>query len=89
MVEPEQDKRTDPVLQPRLVRFLRERPKLVEFGMREKALESVERNIAERRTPEIMADRFAMTAESITRPVMRDAARDRLENANEGILENF
>lgn len=89
MVEPEDYSEVDPVLQPHLVRFLRERPKLIDVEMREKVLKGVEENIKDRRRPGYMAERIAEAAADIGKPVLTDATRERLEKANGKVLKRF
>lgn len=89
MVEPDESPADQPVLQPRLVRFLRKRPKLVEFEMREEFLEHLEQNIRERRKPGTVAQRLSRTVEDASEPVIRDTLRRRLEKANDSLLRRL
>lgn len=83
----------DPILQPRVVRLLRKRPKLVDITAREEVLESLERNIAARRDPDVVADRFSRrTLESLmesTEPVVKERVQKRIESANDGLLSRL
>jgi len=83
----------EPLLRPRLVRFLKERRRLVDFGMREEFFDELERQIAERRTPSRVAEKtadeaFNRTRESAT-PVVRDRVAKRMEKANKNLLSNL
>lgn len=85
--------REDPIIQPRLVRFLKNRPRAIDAGIREEVLEGMERRIAQRRKPDTVAekmiDRAFNEVADAAAPPFRDRARNRLENANQGILRNM
>lgn len=90
---PDTEAETQPLFQPRVIRFLKDRPKLVGGGLREDFWEEVENNVAERRKPDTAAERLVQNimervAES-SAPVARKRIRDRFVNANEGLLENL
>jgi hypothetical protein len=92
MVEQEGEQ-LEPLIQPRVPRLLKERPKLVGGGIREEFWEGLEQTMKERRQPDKVAEKtvreaFNQTADAAAPPV-RDRVRDRLDNANSGILENL
>lgn len=83
----------EPLVRPRLVELLKERPRLVDDRFRKRFLENLESNMRQRRTPEVMADRLSeetlRSVVDVTQPVVRDGARDRLEQFNETIMEGY
>lgn len=90
---PDAEAETEPLVQPRFIRFLKNRRKLVGGGIREEFWEEVEKNVVERRKPDTAAERMVQNmmervAES-TAPVARNRIRERFTRANEGILENL
>lgn len=92
MAEPESPA-TEPLVQPKLARFLKERRKLIGGDIREELWEQVENNIVERRRPDTAAERavqkaFEEAAESVG-PVARNRMMRRMERANEGFLKNL
>lgn len=82
-----------PLLQPRVIRFLKQRSKLVDLGFREEVLEQLEAQIVERRTPSRVAEKAAdetmNRARESTTPVVRDRVRERMEQANESMLDGL
>lgn len=83
----------EPLIQPHLVELLKERPRLIDKGMREKMLDNLARNMAERRTPAVVAERLSSTTvksvADVSQPVVRDAASERIAQMNGTILENI
>lgn len=93
MAEPDESSELQPLMQPRLVRFLKNRPKLVDRGVREEFLEEVEERMMERRKPDTVAERtvrrmFNEVADAAAPPTRR-RVRERLSRANETVLENM
>lgn len=87
------DSSAEPLLEPRLIRFLKDRPRLIDRGVREEILEELEKNVAERRTPDTMAEKAVQSAfdragETVA-PVTKNRVKDKLEKANEGPLEKL
>lgn len=80
----------EPILRPMVVRALRERPKLVDVDARDRVLEQLEMQISQRRTPDNIADALSRNtlerAADLGQPMVRDAAKNRLEKANDNIL---
>lgn len=93
MAESEPGEGVNPVLQPRLVRLLKRRPKLIEIDAREEVLDELETNIAARRDPDVVAERFSRaTIESVKdsfEPVVSDRARKGMKRLNDGALERL
>lgn len=83
----------EPILRPRLVRFLKERDRLVDFGFREEFLNELESQVAQRRAPTQLAEKATDAATERARdsakPVVRDRVRRKMEEANSGVLENL
>jgi len=90
-MEPEAEQVDDPPLvEPRLLEALRNRPRLIDFGYREMACESMCESVKERRKPAKVADRLSKqvaeaaqdTGARVTKQVaeepIRKAARRRL-----------
>lgn len=93
MTEPNEAAELDPILQPRAIRFLKKRDRLIDMGMREEFLDEMEDRVVQRRRPDVVAEKtvkkaFNETAEAAA-PPMRRRVFGRLTSANEGILENF
>lgn len=87
------DELAEPILRPHLVEALKERPRLVDDRFRKALLESLERSMRERRTPEVMAERLSeetvRSVVDVTQPVVRDKARERLDNFNDSVMEGL
>jgi len=83
----------NPLVQPRVVRALKNRPRLVDMGFREEMLDNMEAEIIQRRTTDTVAHRISSeVAESVSnagKPVVRNRVRDRMDKANEGILNRL
>lgn len=83
----------EPILQPRLVRLLKNRPKLIGGSVREDILEEIEKNITERRKPdrasERVVGRILDEAREASMPVMKGRVKDRMNKANEGVLNRL
>jgi len=90
---PDGDGSPSPLVKPRVVRVLRDRPRLVDFGLREEALDELDTIICERRDPanvaeDVVREGFNKAADAAAPPV-RNRVRSRLQEANEGILNNI
>ena len=87
------DPEKEPILQPRLVRALRKRPKLIELEARERFLKNLEENISERRCPPNISDRLgrnvSKSIQQAAEPVAKDTLRERLTGANETVLSRL
>lgn len=83
----------NPLLQPRLIRFLKNRDRLIDRGFREEFLEQLELNVVRRRTPDTVAE--GVTKEGFKRleEVGGDVAKGRVKNAvdraNKGPLKKL
>lgn len=82
-----------PLLQPRAVRALRKRPRLVDMGVREEVLIELEKNIVERRTADTLAHRvsqnIAQNMAEAGEPVVRNRAKKALDRANESVFSSL
>lgn len=90
---PDGDGSPSPLVKPRVVRVLRDRPRMVDFGLREEALDELDTIMCERRDPANVAesavrDGFNNAADAAAPPV-RNLVRGRLQEANQGILDNL
>lgn len=83
----------EPIIRPRLVRFLKDRERLVDFGMREEFFDELERQLSHRRRPDVVAESATDTTlermREATKPVARQRVKDRMEKANSGLLKNL
>lgn len=83
----------EPLVQPRIIRLLKDRPKLVMGDRREQFLEQLENSVAQRRVPDVVADRAAGQgfdrAKEAAQPVVRETMRDSMERLNERLLKNL
>jgi len=93
MASPDEQEETNPLVQPRVIRTLKDRPRLIDLGFRQEVLEQMESAMARRRSPDVIAERATQevkqTAEEATEPVVRDRLRSRVEKANNGILNKL
>lgn len=89
----ERNPREEPIIQPRLVRLARKRPKLFDVEAREQFLKNLEESMIQRRTPPAVSERLgvnaARSAQEAVEPVIKDTARERMEKANEGLLSRL
>lgn len=70
------DGEKEPLMQPRVVKALKNRPRLVDFGVRKQMLEGLEESIAERRHPDRVSERASSTAAETAKQAAEPAARD-------------
>lgn len=93
MVEPDEQAAQEPLVQPRLVRFLKNRRKLIKGDVREEFLEELEKNIERRRMPDTAAERMVESLLNRSRetvaPVASDRAKKRASEINEKILKGI
>lgn len=80
----------EPLIQPRLVRFLKNRPRAIDRGLRREFLEELETQMVIRRRPDTAAEKavdavFDRFREAGTSTAKR-RARERLKKANKGPL---
>lgn len=89
----ESENKAKPLVEPRLVQFLKDRPRLVDRGLRKEFLEQLEQNIRVRRQPDSMAERTVQemfrNLEEAGGGVVRDRTKNALEKANNGPLERL
>lgn len=82
-----------PLFEPRVVEFLKDRPRLVDKGLREEFLDQLARNMRERRKPDTMAENVARDMmrrlEDAGGGVVKQRTRNALQRANEGPMERF
>lgn len=82
-----------PICRPWLVRALRKRPKLVEIETRERFLERMDQVMCERRKPDRVAKRLSRNSlrsiEDSMEPAVAETVKDRMEDANEGLLKRL
>lgn len=93
MVGTDDETPAQPLLEPRLVRFLKNRPRLVNRGFREEFLEHLEQNVRLRRTPDAMAERsvqeFIKRFEEAGGSVAKNRTKQALDKANKGPLNKL
>lgn len=82
-----------PLVEPKLIKFLKNRPRLVDKGLREEFLNELEHNVASRRQPDTMAEKtvqnFLRRFEEAGGGVAKERVRVRMEQANETVLNNI
>lgn len=85
--------REDPLFQPKIIKRLQGRERVVDMGLREEMLQALEHELTERRRPDNVSDRatreVAERARNSTEPVIKNRLRKRMEDANEGILSRL
>lgn len=83
----------EPLVEPRLVRFLKDRPRVVDKGVRREFLEQLEENIRERRRPDTAAERAVQkmfrTFEDAGTGVAKDRTKKAMDRANKGPLKRL
>lgn len=93
MAEPVRSGEEEPILQPRLIRFLKNRKKWLGGSIRNDFWQEVERNVTNRRIPDTAAERFIDRIGDEIReasfPVAKDRVRNRMARANEGRLRRL
>lgn len=93
MVEPERFPSDEPLAKARLIRLLKDRPRLINRGVREEFLEQLQKNVEERRVPDTFAERTVQTllnrVVDSAQPVMKDRIKKKAESANEGPLQSL
>lgn len=89
MVDEDGSENPDPILKPRLVRLLQERPKLVESEMRDRFLDTLDEEICRRRDPEMVSGQMARSLLRASEPAFRSTTRAGLETANQTVLSRF
>jgi len=93
MVGTDGDGSAQPLVEPRLVQFLKDRPRLVDRGLRQEFLEQLEMNIRERRIPDSMAERGVQQVfrrfEEAGSGVAKEKTRKAMKKANEGPLRRL
>lgn len=86
MVEPEDRDLQDPLIEPRVIRFLKDRPRLVDKGWRKELLEELENQMRERRKPDTIAEKAVRSvfrnAEEVGENVTQRRAKDKLRKVN-------
>lgn len=83
----------DPLVQPRVVRALKNRPRLVDMGFRKEVLEQMEDQIARRRTTDTLASRashaLVNALKDSAEPAVRSRVRDGLEVTNQTVARKL
>lgn len=83
----------DPLVQPRAIRLLKNRPRLVDKGIRREMLEELEKSVSERRRADTVAARISHgLVESARQPaetVAKNRLSDSLNKANKGSLNRL
>lgn len=91
------DSELEPLVQPRLIRLLKNRPRLVDFGVREELLEELEQQVILRRTPDNVAESMisqiirgtTQRASEVTEPVFKNRTAEKMSKINETRLKNL
>lgn len=93
MGSPDEAAEQSPLMEPRVVRLLKERTRIVDFGMRREVLEEMEVIIQERRKPNRVAkratDNILSRAQEATRRPLSDRVEKRVDEINESILDGL
>lgn len=83
----------NPLLEPHLIQLLKRRPRLIDDGLRKETLDELETVIRERRTADTVASRVAhevtQAGSGVAESVAESRFRQRLDKANESILNNI
>lgn len=82
-----------PLLQPRIIRLLKDRPRLISFGLREDVLDELDAKMCQRRSPQSLADKLSDVlvneASDSMRPAIRRRAEQRVSKMNETVFQNL
>lgn len=89
MVHDGDETANEPLLQPRAVRLLRMRPKLFDIRGRERFLEELEKDMADRRRPHNISKNITRTAQRAAEGPVVEALKGSLERANEQLFEGL
>lgn len=93
MAEPNEMARDQPLVKPRLIRFLKNRRKLIGGQLRTELWSEVDKNVTQRRKPDTMAEktvqRLLEEIQEASFPVMRERVRNRMERSNERALRRL
>lgn len=85
--------RDNPLIQPKLVRMLKQRSRLIDLGIREEVLDQLDNRMCQRRSPRHIAERLSDTvvneASDATRPVMRDRVEKKVDEINNKMLSDL
>lgn len=83
----------DPLIQPRLVRMLKDRPRLIDFGVRQEILDELDVRICRRRSPDEVANRLSEQVsnevQNATRPVMKNRVKNQVDKLNKNQLRRL
>jgi hypothetical protein len=83
----------DPLIEPRLIRRLRDRPRAVDFGFRDELLAQLDEVICDRRRPDNVAEQGVLMAfdriQEAGGKVAKRRASNFLQNRNTDVLENL
>lgn len=72
-----------PLVEPRVIRMLKERPRLVDKGFRKEILEELESAIVERRTTDTVSSRIAHELVDMTRDPATQVTKNRVQDTLE------
>lgn len=93
MASPDENSEAQPIMQPRLIRTLKNRNRIIDFGWREEVLDQAEDVIEQRRHPDTVAERMVQhvkqTAEGAGEPVIRNRMKNRVNQVNDTVLDNL
>lgn len=93
MGSPDEVAEQSPLMEPRVVRLLKQRRRLIDFGMREEILEEMEVILAERRKPGRVAERatenILSRAQEATRRPLANRVESRVDDINDTILDGL
>lgn len=83
----------NPLIRPRLVRLLKERPRLINLGFREEVLDEIDHKMCQRRSPQHVAEKVSdilinETGDSV-RPALRKRAEQRISKMNNSVIDNL
>lgn len=86
MVEPEDRELQEPLFEPRVIRLLKDRPRLVDKGVRKELLEELENQMRERRKPDTVAEKAVRSVfrqfDEVGETVAERRAKQRIRKVN-------
>jgi hypothetical protein len=79
----------EPLLKPRAVKRLKERPRLIDFGFRRQILGELEKELHERRKPKEVAENATKALQERTRRPVANAVSSKAQDVNKRFLEGL
>lgn len=83
------DPSTDPIIQPRVIRRLKDRRRVVDFGFREEFLDELDNVLCEMRRPDRIAERSVKSIGQRTQRASARVVQRAMEKGNQSVFRNL